>query len=298
MITRRTIHALVGAWMIAAPAAALDIATPVSGAIVRSGTSVTVRVTPAAGEQITDVTFVTREGGTTAAPGVLQADVPIPIASVGPEFIVAWARLADGGVSVAFVQVVADPGGLQQIKVEVLPLLDTIGEVARLQVTGIFLDGVSRDLSGADRGTTYESTNASVLAVHPSGIVQARGRGTAQVIVTSRGRSAVATIVVQVPSPPDNRIPVPDAGPDQVVAPEALVTLDGSASADPDGDPLTLRWEQTDGPGILLRDPATTAPYFAAPRVGEETVLEFALVVSDNKGATSFPSVVHITVRP
>jgi hypothetical protein len=165
-------------------------------------------------------------------------------------------------------------------------------------VTGIFLDGVSRDLSGGDRGTTYQSINSAVLAVHPSGLVQARGRGTAQVVVTSRGRSAVATIVVQAPSPPDNRIPLPNAGADQVVLPEALTRLDGSRSADPDGDPLTLLWTQTAGPGVLLRGPDTTAPYFVAPRVGQETVLEFSLVAADDKGATSFPSVVHVTVRP
>jgi hypothetical protein len=287
--------ALIG--IAARAASALDFATPLSGAVVRSGTSVHVRVTPTDGEQIRDVTFATRDGGTSPVAGALEADVPVPLDGVGPEFIIAYARLLDGGVSMAFVEVVADPGPLRKITVIAPPLLTRIGQLGILQVSGLFADDVTRNLSGSDRGTTYTTTDSSVLGIHPTGVVQARAAGTAQIAVTNRGRSAVVTMPVAVPSPPDNRIPVPTAGLDQVVAPEAVVTLSGAAT-DPDGDAVTVTWEQIKGPAVLLRDADTTGPYFAAPRVGTETILEFALTATDSKGATSFPAVVRITVRP
>jgi hypothetical protein len=49
---------------------------------------------------------------------------------------------------------------------------------------------------------------------------------------------------------------------------------------------------------VLLRDADKAAPYFIAPRVAEETTLEFLLVVADAKGATAFPASVRVTVRP
>ncbi len=51
--------------------------------------------------------------------------------------------------------------------------------------------------------------------------------------------------------------PVADAGPPQVV-PAGTVTLNGSGSYSPDGDPLTYQWTQTGGPSVAISG-ATTA---------------------------------------
>ena len=40
----------------------------------------------------------------------------------------------------------------------------------------------------------------------------------------------------------ENRAPTADAGPDRTVAVNELAILDGSASSDPDTDPLTFQW--------------------------------------------------------
>jgi hypothetical protein len=101
-----------------------------------------------------------------------------------------------------------------------------------------------------------------------------------------------------VPSPPDNQIPVPDAGADQTVARATIVDLNGAGSSDADNHALRYRWLQEAGPAVILRDVETAAPYFIAPFVRETTVLEFSLVVVDSRGATSYPDTVRITVTP
>jgi formylglycine-generating enzyme required for sulfatase activity len=72
--------------------------------------------------------------------------------------------------------------------------------------------------------------------------------------------------------------PRAQAGPDQEVNLGITVTLDGSASADPDGDLLVYRWELLSGPQVFLSDPASPTPSFIPAEPG--TYL-FALEVED-----------------
>src|SRR5690349_8461418 len=83
-----------------------------------------------------------------------------------------------------------------------------------------------------------------------------------------------------------NHKPVADAGADQTVNEGAVVTLNGSGSGDPDGDPLTYSWTQVAGKQagtlITLSDVHSTMPSFTAPlvAVGGAT-LTFQLIVND-----------------
>jgi hypothetical protein len=295
----RLLHLAI-ALVLAAPrlATAANIVSPPQDTLVASGTAVTVTVAAAQGEQISQVVFVTAAGTTTAPAGAVQANVPIPQNAVGPEFIVAIVRLTDGTTTSSVLRVAADPGPLKELIVAGPPLLDRIGQIVRLDVKGRFADGVVRDLTDGARGTSYQTTNSEVLGVHATGVVQARTRGTAQVVVNSRGKSSVITIPVRVPSPPDNHIPIPAAGPDLTRAREVFVELDGTGSHDADGDQIQYTWQQESGPTALLRDADTARPYFVTPFVTVETVLEFSLVVTDVRGATSFPDVIRIVVTP
>ncbi|HOU52478.1 MAG TPA: S8 family serine peptidase [Myxococcota bacterium] len=93
-----------------------------------------------------------------------------------------------------------------------------------------------------------------------------------------------------------NRAPVADAGPDQDVPEGTEVHLDGTASGDPDGDPLTYAWVQVAGPEVTLDDPHAVSPTFQAPLVDEDTVVVFQLVVFDGL-VNSLPDAVSLSVR-
>lgn len=94
---------------------------------------------------------------------------------------------------------------------------------------------------------------------------------------------------------PMNLAPVADAGAGQNVLEGAPVSLDGSRSRDPDGDPLTYQWTQMGGPGVALSGANTARPSFIAPMVNLNEILEFRLQVSDGQ-LMSAPSVVRVTV--
>ena len=82
-----------------------------------------------------------------------------------------------------------------------------------------------------------------------------------------------------------------------------LVTLIGSGSEDPDGDPLTYQWEQTEtgGPHVELSDPTTPDPTFIAPELSDGCdTLTFQLTVTEDVdgGLSSDPAEVRIKVLP
>jgi hypothetical protein len=77
-----------------------------------------------------------------------------------------------------------------------------------------------------------------------------------------------------------NDPPTANAGGSQIVAAGATVDLDGTASSDPNGDPLTYSWIQTGGPAVVLSGADTATPSFTAP-TGPAT-LTFQLEVCDD----------------
>ena len=82
-----------------------------------------------------------------------------------------------------------------------------------------------------------------------------------------------------------NLSPIANAGSNQSVLIESLVTLDGSSSLDPDGTIESYLWSQTSGANVELSSLTEALVTFTAPSSLDS--LSFTLTVTDNEGATS-----------
>ena len=105
--------------------------------------------------------------------------------------------------------------------------------------------------------------------------------------------SATFELTVEVNDPP-----TADAGPNETVAEGEIVTLDGSRSVDPEGQPLGYTWSQLGPPAVDLSDPNIAMPTFTAPSgLATDVVLTFSLVVTDASNPASSPDMVQIVVE-
>jgi hypothetical protein len=97
------------------------------------------------------------------------------------------------------------------------------------------------------------------------------------------GLQAVVDTLVNVAG--DDDFPIADAGDDQTVNENSVVTLDGLGSVDPEGENLSYSWRQSAGPSVTLSNPAAEQPTFTAPNVTPIGVtLAFDLTVTDVVG--------------
>ncbi len=90
-----------------------------------------------------------------------------------------------------------------------------------------------------------------------------------------------------------NDAPIADAGADQQGVDAGVKTLDGSASFDPDGDPITFQWQQIGGPAAALSGAATARATFTA---AEGQTYAFRLTVKDDGGLQGVDRVVVTTL--
>lgn len=92
-----------------------------------------------------------------------------------------------------------------------------------------------------------------------------------------------------------NEAPIADAGADQIGVAPGTITLNGSRSFDPEGDPLTFRWEQIAGPTVSISGMTTSTASFTA---AEGQSYSFRLTVTDDKGASGIARVTVTTTAP
>ena len=122
------------------------------------------------------------------------------------------------------------------------------------------------------------ATLTNPTTAHPTFTVDKPGDYAIQLIVNDGTiDSAVDSVTVST----QNSAPIANAGVDQSVAFNSLVTLDGSASKDVDQNPLTYRWSIISKPPLSaaeLTNNTTVSPTFTADKAGSYTV---QLIVND-----------------
>ena len=117
-------------------------------------------------------------------------------------------------------------------------------------------------------GTPVELTDPNAVSVSFSAPGVGQSGETLVFELTVSDGLAEATDQVNVIVENVNHAPNANAGPDQTKNEGSAVTLDGSATRDPDGDPVTYLWSQVSGIGVILSDTSAVQPTFTAPLVG------------------------------
>ena len=233
------------------PPAALG-GRPITAVTIRRSTTVTAGLTPA-GELLTDIQ---RSGNTvsglTTRLGVFSAAIPPnanPTANAGPD------QSVTAGATVNLAGTGSDPEG---------------------GALGFAWSFVSRPAGSAATITNANAANASFVA-DLAGTFEVR-----LTVTDNQGATATDTVVIQV-APLSTRAPNANAGPDQNVGVGATVTLNGSASSDPQGGPLTFAWtflSRPAGSNATLANATTPNPTFVADVAG---AYEVQLTVTDNE---------------
>ena len=138
--------------------------------------------------------------------------------------------------------------------------------------------------------------NSSAVASFTAPVVSSDEVLTFVLTVNDGTVSDTDEVSINVAAEQPNQSPSADAGADQMVETPATVSLNGSASSDPENDTLTYSWSQVSGAAVSLSNSTAINPSFSTAAVSTEEELVFELTVND--GALSDSDQVSIFLLP
>ncbi|HET6637762.1 MAG TPA: PKD domain-containing protein [Gemmatimonadota bacterium] len=175
----------------------------------------------------------------------------------------------------------------------------TLGAAATVTATAEDPDGdpltFSWTVTSRPDGSTAQPapTNAATISITPD----VAGDYVLQVTVADgRGGQAVDDVKVTATAPGANRAPTANAGFDLEGTQTITMTLDGSGSSDPDGDPLTFAWTVVSRPAGSTAEIASAGAAVASFTPDLEGVYVVQLAVND--GQFTATDTATLTVGP
>lgn len=192
-----------------------------------------------------------------------------------------------------------------------LPTVSITGPATAQSGSSVLLDSTASDSDGSIVGYSWVEDGSSLVLTGPSAVADLAFTAPAVdtetpisfTVTVTDNEGGIATAshsmsITPIPDVPVNQLPVAiiNVSPGLTVDAGTLVTLDGSASYDPDGTVSSYFWFPPTG--ISLSSTSTAVTEFTAPAVTAPQTYTISLGVRDNDDAGSVLATVTITVNP
>ncbi len=177
----------------------IEIVRPKSGQTFQSGDRLIVEVS-VQNPALRIFLLVTPFGTVDFPSGLRKVELVIPPETVGTQSVMVVAK-DQQMTAMASDEVSIDVGApkssaLTALKVEPSEFFSIIPSTSQIVVKGVYSDGATRDVTDG-AGTTFTSSNPSIVAVDEHGVMTAQASGTATITVRHQGKQARVTATVK-----------------------------------------------------------------------------------------------------
>jgi pimeloyl-ACP methyl ester carboxylesterase len=187
----------------------IQVVTPTNGQVFAPGAAVsaTVSISPALKASYVSLAVYGLLGveGTGYNGSSYQASFTIPDAMAGPLQLVPQITDSGGNTILGLTTTIAVRPTTPPLSLalsQANDVLTSVGDTDRIHVAGSYPGDITRDLTSSASGTTYKSSNTSIVTVDTEGNVKAIGFGRAVVTVANMGIQVFATFTVEDPDHP------------------------------------------------------------------------------------------------